>query len=118
MPTIRIAYMVINYLSGRLSRVHKQTYQSSIECHHGTAAHTYESPRDWSRGKSKEHAAVKPAYTDVSVTFTRAIGSVRRCKRHKENECSTFLISVLSMIKLLADEPEPFQEKGSIYPVY
>ena len=69
--------MVINDLSGRLNRVHTQTYQSSIEYHHGTAAHTYESPKDWSRGESKEHAAVKPAYTDVSVAFARAIGSVR-----------------------------------------
>ena len=86
MPTTRIAYIIINYMPGRLSRVHGQVYQSSIEYHHGTAAHTYESPKDWSRGKSEEYAAVKPAYTDVSVTFTRAIGSVRRCKRHKENE--------------------------------
>lgn len=86
MPTTRIAYLVISYLSGRLGRDHRQIYQSSVEYYHGTAAHTYESPKHWSRGKSEEHGAVKPAYADVSVTFARAIGSVRRCKRHEENE--------------------------------
>ena len=86
MPTTRIAYVIISYLSGRLDRDHRRIHQSSIEHHHGTAAHTYESPKYWSRGKSEEHAGVKPAYADVSVTFARAIGSVRRCKRHEENE--------------------------------
>ena len=87
MPTTRIACMVVSNQSGPLCRdpmIGK--YQSSIEYRHGTAAHPYESPKNWSHGKSEEHAAVKPANADVSVTFARAIGSVRRCKRHEEDE--------------------------------